>query len=131
MSIIELPKWMPRKRRDDAVIVLPEYDPHSFRVSKDELDELDRAAKGEPAHHPLGTPVKPPRTARVVADDIEWVKGEIEKVEGWLKHGRENLAELTDELKVKIDDELAAKQAAHDADVAELESLRPATGETA
>ena len=80
---------------------------------------------------PLGTPVARPRTARVVSDEIEHLRNELAGARELVKQGEAKEAALVAELTKAVDDELAAKKAAHDADVAELESLRPATGETA
>jgi len=115
MSITEF-RW-PRRRP-----VVDEQEPRTFRVR--DLDEGIVAAYPMPDY----TGTQRPRTAQTIAAEIEHLRAELANARALVAQGEAKEAELTAELKVKIDEEIAAKKAAHDAEVAELEGLRPATG---
>ena len=137
MSIIPMPDWVNRKRRPRVAYheTCPPFDLRpgavnrinspNFQVPEDMMQELDRALADERNHAPLGTPK---RTAAVVALQLQHLREDLTDARAVVKQGEEKEAALVIELAKTVDEEIAAKKAAHDAEVAELEGLRPATG---
>lgn len=130
MSIITMPEWVNRKRvKPNEEHATWEWEKRApLKLPDDMMHELDRALAEERFQPPLGTPV---RTAQTVSDEINRLQHELANARELVKAGEAKEATLVAELKAKIDEEIAAKKAAHDAEVAELEGLRPSTGETA
>jgi hypothetical protein len=127
MSLVELPKWAKRqpRSRDQEIIGEPaEYLGPRGRLKLPEDLQRDLAAALD---EPFGAPV---RTAQYIADELAHLRNELTNARELVAKGEAKEAELQAELKVKIDEEIATKKATHDAEVAELEGLRPSTGET-
>jgi hypothetical protein len=127
MSIIEMPKWAKRRMQEDY----DRSDTRPYKIPEDMMHELDEALADERGRPPLGTPSRLPRTAQTISFEIERLRDELTHARELVKQGEAKEATLVAELTKAVDEEIAAKKATHDADVAELESLRPATGETA
>lgn len=128
MSIIEMPKWMPGKKRSGPDEFEAQLNRGAYRIPEDMMHELDQALAADKP--PLGTPVRPPRTAQVIAADIAHYKAKLAEGEAWLAKGKIELAEFEAELTAKIDEEKAAIRAEHRAKLTELEKLKAgSTGE--
>lgn len=137
MSIIPMPDWVGRKRRHSIAEheTCPPFDLRAgavnrinspnFQVPEDMMQELDRALADERNHAPLGTPR---RTAALIAQQLQHLREDLTDARAVVKQGEEKEASLVVELAKVVDEEIAAKKTAHDAEVAELEGLRPATG---
>jgi hypothetical protein len=122
---MSLVNW-PRRRGERSRVVYPEPEGDirpPFKLPPDLERQLSEALD-----EPFGTPA---RTAQTVADELAHLRDELANARELLKQGEAKEAALQLELKIKIDEEIAAKKAAHDTEVAELESLRPSTGDTA
>lgn len=133
MSIIEMPGWIKRKRRLDqrrpfdprpgAINMMP--DNGNFQIPDDMKHELDQLLEEERRHAPPGTPK---RTATTIAQQLEHLREDLTDARAVVKQGEEKESALVIELAKTVDEEIAAKKATHDAEVAALEDLRPATG---
>jgi len=77
---------------------------------------------------PFGAPL---RTAQIVADELAHLRDELALARELIAKSETKELELVAERDRRIDEEIAAKKATHDAEVAELEGLRPSTGEPA
>lgn len=132
MSIIEMPNWIKRTRRQqEAERYQERLERGAYKLPEDLMSELDRALEDEHCRPPLGTPVRPPRTAQIISAEIEHLREELAHARELVKQGETKEATLVAELTKAVNDEIAAKKATHETEVAALESLRPATGEPA
>jgi hypothetical protein len=119
MSLISWPR-----RSDPGRVVYPEADIRPpFKLPSD-LERDLAAALDEP----FGAPQ---RTARTIEAELVHLRDELAHARELVKQGEAKEADLTAELTKAVDEEIAAKKATHDTEVAALESLRPSTGETA
>jgi hypothetical protein len=119
MSLISWPR-----RREQTRVVYPETD---IRLPFNLPPDLERdlaAALDEP----FGAPQ---RTARTIEAELVHLRDELAHARELVKQGEVKEADLTAELTKAVDEEIAAKKATHDTEVAALENLRPATGEQA
>jgi hypothetical protein len=72
----------------------------------------------------------PMRTAQIIADDIAHLRSELSAARMLVAQGEAKEAELVAELQTRIDEETLAHRAECEAKLAELEKLRPSTGES-
>jgi hypothetical protein len=132
MSIIEMPNWIRRKRQYAQQNEHYEHrDPRPYKLPEDMMADLDRALIDERGQPPLGTPSPKPRTAAAIAQQLEHLREDLTDARAVVKQGEEKEAALVIELAKAVDEEIALKKATHDTEVAELQALRPATGESA
>jgi len=70
------------------------------------------------------------RTAQIIADDIAHLRSELSAARMLVAQGEAKEAELVAELQTRIDEETLAHRAECEAKLADLEKLRPTTGES-
>lgn len=144
MSLIERP-WFGRRHAtvtDERDPRMPRFDlrpgavnrfdhDRNFQIPDDMHRELDQALAEAADRAPLGTPAPRPRTAQVIANELEHLRTELANARELVKAGEAKEAQLEAERDKAIDEEIAVKKATLETEVAELEALRPKAGETA
>jgi hypothetical protein len=86
----------------------------------------DSLARGEGVAYSYA----PMRTAQVIAAEIAHLRSELSAARMLVAQGEAKEAELVAELQTRIDEETLAHRAECEAKLAELEKLRPSTGES-
>jgi hypothetical protein len=117
MSLVHWPH-----RREPPELILGPRD--RLKLPEDLERDLHAALNDEP----FGAPQ---RTAQAIAAEIARLRTELTNARELVAQGEAKEATLVAELTKAVDDQIAAKKAMHDTEVAELEALRPSTGETA
>jgi hypothetical protein len=115
MSIADF-RW-PRRRP-----VIDEQEPRTFKLPPDMEQALEHAMDDYSG-------VKHVRTAQVISNEIAHLRSELSAARMLVARGEAKEAELVAELQSRIDEETAAHKAECEAKLAELEKLRPSTGE--
>jgi hypothetical protein len=109
--------------RKEPLRPLDEQEPRTFRMPPDMERDLEIALDDYSG-------VKRVRTAQIIADDIAHLRSELSAARMLVAQGEAKEAELVAELQTRIDEETATHKAECEAKLAELEKLRPSTGES-